>query len=88
MNRLTWLVVLLGICGCCPQSSDYQRQRELVEAMDLLPPKTIVLKELGNRYYVVEIEGRKFLFTYRYGSHSERSVSFTEFHGELNAEVN
>jgi hypothetical protein len=48
----------------------------------LLPSNAIVIEDLGNRWYIVEIKKKEFLFGYWRGSHSEKGFTITELKSE------
>ena len=44
----------------------------------LLPPNTNIVEDLGNKWYIVEINKKKFLFGYWHGSHGEQGFTITQ----------
>jgi lipopolysaccharide export LptBFGC system permease protein LptF len=96
IEALFWLwflvilpITLISVCtGCSPNPPTAQKKLEKIEkdrevALSLLPAESIIKKELGNNWYIVEIkidnqQSKQFLFHWWYGSHSERGSSLTE----------
>lgn len=49
-----------------------------IHLQELLPPNTLIIEDLGNKWYIVEINKKKFLFGYWYGSHGEKGFTITQ----------
>lgn len=83
MNKIILIVALLiASAGCENNTQPEKAEQDKQRALALLPSDTIVVEDLGNKWFVVEIKKKKFLFGYWHGSHTETGFTITELKSE------
>ena len=76
-------IITLMAIGCENNTQPSKAEKSKLAALELLPPNTLIIEDLGNKWYIVEINKKKFLFGYWYGSHSEQGFTITELKSEF-----
>lgn len=76
---MAFATVLSG-CGNNTQDGVLQAKGR---ALQVLPPNATIVEDLGNKWYIVEIKKKKFLFGYWHGSHGEQGFTITELKSEF-----
>lgn len=85
MNKIILIIALLIVVfaiGCENNTQPSKAEQDKGRALEVLPTNTIVVEDLGNKWFIVEIKKKKFLFGYWHGSHGEQGFTITELKSE------
>lgn len=73
------VVFAIAFSGCENNTQPSKVEQAKGRALEVLPPNTTIVEDLGNKWYIVEIKKKKFLFGYW----GEQGFTITELKSEF-----